>query len=247
MNRRDFIKFLGVLGIAPLIPKGLEMSIYTDLIMKVADGQKLDPIEREQLRQYTAEIDNNRQIVSAWQSIDKKISSAFLNLPIVPIFSDVIANSITYLTIEIPPDYKHLMVFISARTDKAALYDYIDGTINGDSNSSNYMEGFSGESNGSSAGWIGEHLTSTGFGAAFAAANSSTSGAAGSSIIFFPHYNSKSWKTLYKLQGFGDTYTNLLSVFSVWKSTSSIRTLKFYPNGGTNILADSVFSVYGIK
>ena len=83
MNRRDFMKFAGVSWFSLFLPKGLQMATYTELMMKIADGQQLDAIEREQLRQYAGEMESNNKLVSSWKSIGNKVSSNYIDFPII--------------------------------------------------------------------------------------------------------------------------------------------------------------------
>lgn len=83
MNRRDFIKLSGMIGAFSFIPefatKGIEMATYTELMMKLADGKTLDALEKEQLRQFTNDIDDARVLSqrlnsnASFKSVDTKI------------------------------------------------------------------------------------------------------------------------------------------------------------------------------
>jgi len=108
------------------------MASFSELMMKVVDGQQLSPIEREQMRQYTNEMDTNNQLVSSWQQINKKVNSLFLDLPVGTILSKTIPSNATSVSTQIPQDYNHLFIFTSAKTDYASFVDTINMRFNGD-------------------------------------------------------------------------------------------------------------------
>lgn len=247
MNRRDFIKIAGLFGLSAFLPKGLQVLTYTDLMMKVADGQTLDSIEREQLRQYLSEIDTNRQLVSTWQQINKKVSSSFLDLPIVTIKTKKFEQNTTSETFDIPPDYNHLIIFCAVETDNAAYYDFLHGQFNGDTGN-NYAETYAGSINGAASN--GQFLTRDDFGVSITTGSSATTGAMGSAILFIPHYNSNQWKTVIKLEGtveYAASQMLIFNTFATWKSTNPVRSIRVFPETGSNILSGSIITVLGVK
>jgi hypothetical protein len=245
VNRRDFIKLAGLLGISALLPKGLRMASFSELMMKVVDGQQLSPIEREQMRQYTNEMDTNNQLVSSWQQVNKKIRDIYLDLPIVTIYSETLTTSVPNITIQIPSDYKHLMMFCAMLTDRAAASDYIHGRFNGDTGT-NYAEQYAGGVGSSSSD--GSQTSRDDFGVTIAASASASANTCGSCIMFIPHYNSTIYKTVINNYGiFDGTATGKYSTFCQWKSTSPIRSLTLFSENSANIISGSVVTLLGIK
>lgn len=214
-----------------------------DVWEKIANNARLTPEELAFLKRSATETQLRNSFVAGNTTPENTLA---LNLPINVFYSEILSNNKTEFTVDIPPNYNHILMFVTATTDKAATGDYIDMQFNGDTGT-NYMEGYAGESNGSAAGFVGESLTSTRIGVTFAAAALSTAGAVGSAFLFIPHYKNSAWKTILKIQGFGDTYTNLLAVASVWKNTAPLKTIRYYPDGGPNILAGSIFTLIGIQ
>lgn len=223
------------------------MLTYTELMMKMANGDKLDSLEKEQLRQYTSEIDNNRQIVSAWQQVNKKIKSSFLDIPIVTIKTKVFEQNVTSETFDIPSDYSHLVIFCASRTDNTDYYDFITSQFNGDTGN-NYSEAYAGTINGAAAN--GQFLTASGIGVSVTTGASATTNAIGSSVIFIPHYRAATWKTTIGIYGTKEYALNQMlnfNTFGTWKNTDPIRSIRIFPSIGTNILAGSIITVLGIK
>lgn len=215
-----------------------------DIWVKIANNQRLTAQELDFLRGAGRETQLRNTFIAGNTSPD---GSLIFGLPIEIIYSEVLYKNFPTLSVDIPQGYKHLLIFSVAKTDRASDFDYIHGYFNGDSGS-NYMEGYAGEASGSAVGWVGEQTSRSNFGVCFASASTSSAGAVGSSVLFVPHYTSSAWKATLKIMG-GNTATStaLLTANSIWKNTSAINKITFFPEFGTNIVSGSIFSIYGIK
>ena len=256
MNRRAFLELLGLIKYVPLlsIERGFEMPIQQysgDYFLKLIKdlshntGVSLPQAELDTLQRLVDEERQREEAVKAWMRVqDDKIGMNFLDLPIFPIYSQSINVNSPSINIPIPGNYKHLFMFSYAKTDRASTSDWANGRFNDDTGN-NYMEGFIGESVGVSFG--SETTSRSSFIVCFASAASSSANVVGSSVLFIPNYNSSSYKNVLKMTGYGDSNTALHVANSVWKNTSPISKLTILPESGTNIVAGSIFSLYGIK
>lgn len=220
---------------------------YTDLMMKVIDGEKLNPIEREQMRQYVSEIDNNRQIVSSWQQINKKIDERYLDLPIGTIVSKVFESDQASFTVQIPPDYNHMLILSSVKTTHAGYNDGVIGRFN-DDDGANYSEGYDGGQ--ASSAVTGQTKVQTFFGVSVATGTSATLGATGSSFVFIPNYNSSNWKSVLRVQGTGEySATDVLTLMTSahWRNTSPVRKITVLSENSANLATGSILTILGIK
>ena len=208
-------------------------------------GVSLPQAELDTLQRLVDEERQREEALKSWMRIqDNKIGMNFLDLPIFPIYSRVVDVSSASISIPIPGDYKHLLMFVSAKTNRAAVTDFIHARFNDDTGN-NYIEAYSGELSGVANN--GHQLTRDDIGISITTGASSTSGAIGSAVVFVPHYNSSNWKTAIKVYGVGDADTLLLSTFSAWKNTEPIKKITIYSDNSANISAGSIFSIYGIK
>lgn len=241
MNRRDFMKFAGVSWFSLFLPKGLQMATYTELMMKIADGQTLDAIEREQLRQYAGEMESNNKLVSSWQNIGKKINSMFLDLPINIIQSTILAKDEPYLEVLIPSDYKHLLIIGAGKSANAST-DVINAIFNNDTGSNYSSQAFQGVS---STPYAAQALGTARF--PIAGLSSATDEAA-SFFAIIPHYQSSFFKTAITLSTLRNSTARSSCLFTgYWDNESAINRIKFTTSSGSDIKAGSVFSIYGIK
>lgn len=211
-------------------------------------GVSLPQAELDTLQRLVDEERQREEALKSWMRIqDNKIGMNFLDLPIFPIYSRVVDVSSASISIPIPGDYKHLLMFVSAKTDRAAIDDWIHARFNDDTGS-NYMEAYSGEVGASASN--GEQTSRTDFGLSITTGATAASGSTGSSVIFIPHYTSNVWKTALKIYGSGwlvPASMLILSTFSVWKNTDPIKKITIYSYNSANISNGSIFSIYGIK
>lgn len=223
------------------------MASFSELMMKVVDGQQLSPIEREQMRQYTNEMDTNNKLVSSWKQIDNKINSKYLDLPMVVIISKTFEEDVSSFTVQIPSDYKHLLMMGSFKTDRADYFDSIAIQFNGDTSTSYRAQYLYGQNSLSGAAQaIGLDSASI----SYASGLSSNSNSSGNFFLFLPDYNSSIWKTFLKISGTPNkSATDMITVSNTetWEKTEPIRSAKFFPDYGTNIKTGSILTILGIK
>lgn len=244
MNRRDFIKFAGVSWFSLFLPKGLQMSTYTEIMVKLGNGETLSELEKEVLRQNAQTTEDVNNSVKNWQNIDGKIKNNFLNLPISVISSAVLEKNVSDVTIQIPSNYKHLLVMGQGRTTHVDWASGLYIAFNGD-HGNNYRT--------INDGAIGlaqsaQQFTTTEAPVGAFQATYGSAGASGSFFSFIPHINSDLWKsvlTLYSISEYNATNSELQFHASFWKNTSRITSINIIPENG-EILAGSLISVYGV-
>jgi hypothetical protein len=154
------------------------------------------------------------------------------------------AASVTFSNIP-QSGYTDLKVVQSARTDRASYVDGIQIRFNADSGS-NYSDrvlyGFgtgTGSSTNSPATWVS---------AGKATAATATASTFGNSEVYIPNYTGSTAKSL---SADGVTENNASSAWAeldagLWTGTAAITSISFYPALGTNFVANSTFSLYGL-
>lgn len=211
--------------------------------MKLARGEKLNPIELAELEQQFNEMDNNRIIVSSWQQMDKKIKPEYFDLPFNVIYSTVLEQDVDSLTIEIPSFFNHLLIMVSGSlvTDNNPIVCIRFNGDTGNNYSSQYIFAV-----GSSI-LDGSNTGSSSFLGIGAFPNSDVSpNESGSCFCVITHYNSFMKKKSLALSGF---LNDVRIVSGLWKDTSAIENITFLGLPGDNVTFDagSIFSVYGIR
>lgn len=215
-----------------------------DILVKIANNEALSVPERDFLR-----LEGNRtQNVNALTEGFTKLGQTTLNLklPFEVIYSETLTADLASVTVNIPANYKHLIMQMGGQTDNAAYQDVIVIRFNGDSGANYLNQGV--EGTGINVTGQANIITSGIDGGNFAGTSSNASGLSGSTI-FIPHYGAGLWKAVYRVSGGAqrdatNPGVNLGSGF--WKSASKIQYLTFSPLAGTVLKANSAFSVYGI-
>lgn len=250
MNRRAFLHLLGLAGLSAVMPsfEKDEETMYTfsELLLKISDGQPLSDTEREALRQHAIRVDEVSNVGKAWQNIDGKINNSFLNLPIETIYSRTLEQSVQSLDVVIPSKYNTLLIVANGRTDRVAD-NYGIRILFNDDVGANYSQQRLAASNATV-------LASQVFSANNSIVgnfNGSTASAEASAgfMAFVTNIRSNTWKSMYGLSALGEqsaTTTALVVTTNVWKSDEPIRKLTFQEPDSNNIVAGSYFGIYGI-
>jgi hypothetical protein len=151
--------------------------------------------------------------------------------------------------------YKHLQIRYVARSDRATFsQDAIRVTINGNTTNTDYaVHVLSGDGSSVISGAALGNDTATSEIARLVGSGGQTGAFnAGVCDLLDPYSTTKN-KTLRTLSGqtaqsaggFGGTFINLYS--TLFMSTSSVTSLAFFPRFGTNWVAGTRFSIYGIR
>ena len=140
--------------------------------------------------------------------------------------------------------YKHLQLRMVLRGDRNAGAESLVGRLNGDSGANYAMHTLTGS--GSSV------ISAAEANATFYEYTYFTDG--GTSTIFTPvitdildAYSTTKNKTIRTMFGRTDGFGGVALVSGLWRSTSSITSITYTPRYGTNFVAGSRFSLYGIK
>jgi hypothetical protein len=161
-------------------------------------------------------------------------------------------NSSSQATItfsSIPSTYTHLQLRVISRSDRAASQDGLRIQINGDSNSSNYVNYHVLYGDGSSAAAAAVTSGVTPYNSiGTMSAASATSGMFGATVVDILDYkNTNKYKTTRALYGTDQNGSGQVGlVSSLWMSTSAINQIVISQNNG-NTVQYSSFALYGIK
>jgi len=151
------------------------------------------------------------------------------------------ASALNITFTSIPQGYTDLVAVISGRTDRAAVDDAIIIRFNSDNTSGNYAgRRLWGLANAENADGVYSIL---GFSGATATTNTF-----GSEQVFFPDYTSARVKSFFA-EG-GGIGLNTSQPFGIvgarWTGTAAITSIAFTSSTGSNIVAGSTISLYGI-
>ena len=218
-----------------------------NLLAKIADGEKLDPIERQQLIDYGNSAELTQSLVSSY--VPPGMGEIKLPLPmnLIGVFSPY--ENVATVSIDIPPDYNHLLIIGSGRVTGAgvnAVYTFCQFNDDSGSNYSDDLLYQIGTTHGSS-----ETLSLTGALIGYLTGDTGSANYNGSFTCWVPHYNSSYYKTMLTLDGIHNGASTSVAIWqSVWKDTSPIKKIVVYPDTtypSALIEAGTLFSVYGIK
>jgi len=147
----------------------------------------------------------------------------------------------------IPATYTDLVVKASTRCDGAVI-DVLGALRFNNDAGSNYQD-IEIYGNGSSANST-SHSTSFSY-VINTTGTSATSNTFGNSEIYIPNYTSSNYKSFSNdstPETNGSTFTSGQALLAgLWKSTSAINSITFFPGGGYNFVQYSTFYLYGIK
>lgn len=144
----------------------------------------------------------------------------------------------------IPSTYTDLLVKLSARSNLAAEYEFVNLRFN--SSTSGYSNRVL-RGNGSSA--TSQTNGNTGFEFEMSQGNSTTSSTFGNMEIYIPNYNSSNQKSV-SVDGVGENNATLIYMglnAGLWTGTSAITSIQMPPLVGTSWQQYSTAYLYGIK
>ena len=162
------------------------------------------------------------------------------------------AVSVTWSSIPTDGTYDHLLVKVSARTDKAGIFDPVRIQFNGDSTSGNYSNTYTyvGDTSVGGGQDDGENYIHHLYAACCGTTLASTFGTA---EIWIPNYaNSANYKSVIC----GGTVNNnsnsgwdwvLTQLGGLWQDQSAITQIDLTTEGASKYQAYSTFDLYGIK
>jgi len=156
----------------------------------------------------------------------------------------VLTQSATSVTFDNIPQtgYTDLKVVVSARSASATDRDQINLNFNTLTTNQSYrlLYGIPGVATGSESG--------TKIRGGYISGNSATASTFGNSEIYIPNYTSANAKSV-SADGVSETNASPAGTqlaASLWNSTAAITTIAFVTDSGSNFLANSTFSLYGL-
>lgn len=254
MNRRDFLKLAITALLAACTPKGKltmlpnQTNRYGDMLKDILSGvQGVDQNKVDSLQREMNELWQRENKYRSWLRLqDNKIDTKNLSLPFEPIYSIVLEDDKSDLSVPIPSQYKHLMAIGNGRVTGAGGNGYFFGQFNDDASSIYFTNAL----HQSGASVTGSSTTQTSLYIAEATSDSSPSGYGTSFVLYIPHYSSDFHKTVLsmshiKYKSGGTDFAKSELWFSSWANTSPINKITFLPDANS-LKNGSVFSVYGI-
>jgi hypothetical protein len=141
--------------------------------------------------------------------------------------------------------YKHLQIRLVARTNRAAVVDSAVIQFNGD-NASNYNRHVL-QGDGSSVSSFAE-TGASGYVGRITGDTATANSFAPAVAEILDAYSSTKNTTVRSLTGYHNSTTPQLYLTStLWRNTASLTSIRLLPNVGTNFVAGSRFSLYGIR
>jgi len=214
-----------------------------DILVKIAQNRMLNSEELNLLRLMGNETQTRNSQVAGYTRTEGGLD---LNLPFAPIYSRTLVSDVSSVTVDIPAGYSHLMMMGQFRTDRAAFSDSILIQFNGDTGTNYRTQQHYGRNATSGAAQL---TSQTAVGFAFASGTSANANNSGNGFSVVMNYNSALWKNVLRLSGtpeYSGSDMIILSTVDFWQNTSPIRTIKFFPETGANIVAGSIISIYGL-
>ena len=230
------------------------MAGFSDLLMNalqtLEDGRKLNPLDREQLRQYAQTVGDASLILKTWDRGDRVVGDSFVNFPFYPIYSQTLEQDTASVTIQVPAAYEHLWIMGQGRVT-AANGGNVWCQLNGDTASNYAWTLISG--NGSAAG----SAEDTSDDKAALGLFSNTGDPAGSASSFdarIMNYNSAFHQMILANTYYHDNTTRTLyQMGSKWANVAAITSIEVFATnntlakGSTSMAEGSVLSIYGMK
>ena len=143
--------------------------------------------------------------------------------------------------------YKHLQIRATVRTDRGANEDILGIRFNGDTGSNYVTHLLYGTGSSVASGSTFSGGPHTYIYSAFTAAGSNTANAYSGHVVDLLDAYSTTKNTTMR-QFFGQPAGNLVGLFSgLWRDTSALSSITLFPAIGTNLNANSRFSLYGLK
>lgn len=149
----------------------------------------------------------------------------------------------------IPQTYKHLQIRAMVKSSRAAVNDYMQFRLNGDTTSSNYRShALDADGSGSTyaetsandlqVGWLPGDTNASMYGVGI--------------IDILDYSDTSKYKTIRSIGGFEQNSTTSGSAWNglssgLWLSTSAITSIRFNSGTGSNFKEFTTFALYGIK
>lgn len=143
----------------------------------------------------------------------------------------------------IPQEYDDLILFSSARTDRASEGDAVEVSFNGADNTNEDRIQALGNGSTTSSASVGSVRV------AISAAANATSGVYGNSQLYINNYTSSNSKTML-MDGNSENNATTAFVeihFAEWNDSNAITSITLGPSNGTVFTSGTTFSLYGVS
>lgn len=160
--------------------------MWDTIIQKIADNQPLAGTEKFEFLAKMKQLDDVSQTLKSWQMVGGHINPAVLNFPIEVIYSQILEEDKSSISMGIPANFNHLIIMGSGRCAGAGVNNYtLFAQINGDTGTNYEAEAMYGlDSLGADSL---KYTASSGLHTGFLTENGQTSGRAGNFFTIIPH------------------------------------------------------------
>lgn len=219
------------------------MAEFAELLRKIANNEKLAPIEMDELGRFGTETQRRNAFLAGNIS---PVNLLDIKFPIMPLYNETFQSDKSSFSIDLPQDYNHILLFSSGRGSLAVSSNIVVRSRFNNDTGANYAYQLHNvyddiniyANNGTGFTYID---------LARLAGASQPAGVSASSFSILLNYRSNLYKQILSLFGSVDaSYTTIQTQSASWNSTSPISTISFFPESGT-ISAGSTFSIYGLK
>lgn len=212
---------------------------FADLLLKMGKGQRLSDLELNQMVIEARQMEEASSLVKSW--VNAGTAQSVFNPGMELIYSKILLENAATLTLDVPPNFKHLMLFTAGTNTNAGVsWRYLYGKVNGDAGA-NYtwmswfgVDGLTDEGQGVSTGLPIGGLADDG-----------STNEMSANVTFIPSYNVDKYKRAITLWAAYGNYP----VFSTaaWLSTAPIKSIQLLTESPDSIAAGSIITLYGIR
>lgn len=219
------------------------MTNFGDMLTMLANNARFSTEQLDSLRRLGNETEQRNSQVAGYtyQEGGLKIESVF-NL----IFSETFTVDRASVSVQIPQDYKHLMIFSNGRTTTTGSGTEISLLMKYNGTTANVYttQNFKAFSSTTSAALA---TSASGAIGSFLAQNDEAASIGSSAVCYIPNYRSPFYKdSLCFSSAIVGGGMGIVVVSSTWANTSEIQSIQFVPASG-NLMATSSITVYGLN
>lgn len=216
--------------------------------MKLAQGKRLSQDELNFLRLEGNKTQNMNSVTAGFTKIGKP--ELDVRFPIEKFFPEgdlPLEADLSSISIDIPPKYSSLILLSSGRTSAAVFSTTLNAQFNNDAGSNYRFNSVIGQNTTPLAT---ESLAQTSIPVANFTGTSGDAGSASLAVTWFPNIRSPFWKNVVAIGGVPEYSANDDSLAGLivghWQNVAPILSIQLSMGSG-NILAGSMFNVYGMR
>ena len=224
------------------------MPLFDELLIKIARNDRLTPLELETFSQEVRSLTEVKTLVKSFIGGDGKILGSYLNLPLELIYSQVLEQDRTAITINVPSIFRNLFVMGSGSVTVASGGN-IWAQFNGDTGANYAWQLISADGATLTSSEDTSH-TAVALGVfGTTGAGAGVNGSFRSEII---HYTGP-WKKNVLSHTYTAEFNDMYLMGSTWANVSPITSIEIFgtdntlAKGTASLAAGSLFTVYGVQ